>query len=109
MSSDALTAENAPVENFSFGDIVDGLKTVANTLRLPGAPKIPYAADELDLPTGVEASEHWEKLAALIPEARAHAQALLDDWDQQQHVAKAIVEARGQDGPQGSLKNPINL
>ena len=109
MSSEPFALEDGQVENFSFGDILDGLKTVANKLRLPGQPEIRYAPDEWELPSGVETSEHWDKLAAAVSKARGHAQALLADWDQQQHVAKAIAEANGQEGPQGSLKNPIDL
>ncbi len=109
MSSETFTPEDGSVENISFGDILGGLKSVLNKVRLPGQPEIRYAPDELNLPAGVEASEHWDKLAAAVSEARVHAQALLADWDQQQHVAEAIAQAQGENGPQGSLKNPIEL
>jgi hypothetical protein len=98
------------VEEISIGDVLSTLKSLANKLRLPGQPKLPYAADNLELPAGVEASEHWPKLATALEGAQVHAQALLDDWDQQQHVAKAFGEAaKEQEGPQGSLKNPVDL
>ena len=110
MSSEPVTAGDDSGAGFTFGDVLSGLKSLANKLRLPGQPGFPYAVDDLDLPDGVVASEHWQKLATALEEARAHAQALLDDWDQQQHVANALEEAaKRQEGPRGSLENPVDL
>ena len=79
MSSETFTPEDGSVENISFDDILSGLKSVLNKVRLPGQPEIRYAPDELDLPAGVHASEHWDELAAAVSTAREHAQALLAD------------------------------
>lgn len=50
-----------------------------------------FTADDLQqLPDGVTPSESWEKLSAALDEMQRHAQALLDDWENQKHVAELM-------------------
>jgi hypothetical protein len=88
--SEPQTTKDGSVENISLGDIVDGLKWLANKTRLPGQPEIKYTNDAAPA-EGEAPSEHWDQLANALREASTHAQALVDDWDsQQEHVEHAI-------------------
>ncbi|MFM9270162.1 hypothetical protein ACJ7V3_07850 [Halomonas elongata] len=94
MSNDNLTTdEMGDVENISFGDILNGLKTAANALRLPGEPKIPYTSDASDLSGDTTSVDHWGGLDNALQTLGVHAEALLDDWDsQQENIAQHFEE-----------------
>ncbi len=107
MSNDSsITDEMGNVENISFGDIVNGLKTVANAVRLPGAPKIPYTADDTDLSGDTNSVDHWAGLNGALEVVGEHAQALLDDWDNQQENIKNYLP-QPQDFPHDAAESPL--